>query len=457
MKRKFTLRDPKIWTSSATNGAPASTNGSTTAGKPQKVPVSARFIQGTKTAGKAVGTFVVDFCQSRAGQGVFKCSIAYLVATMAVFLPFFTTILGTGDGKHLVANIVVWFHPARPSGNMDYGVILAFAAFVYGAVVAYSGMGIATLSRLYDILEIGQVIILVVCCGFGLGFLAWYKQLMNDPLINVACSVAAIPIVTVITKDRSTLYGYLSHVALRQVLAMMILAFLIITVINLVVLPVSGRRDLRDNLLKATNAYATMLAGITSSFLSGSEEDSKHPALTAASDKFKTAFGSLDQNLIDSRKENYVRGAEKRYWIEKRLVVSMQRLSQDVGGLRSALAIQLWLLAESTQKDQQAKQAKTNSPLESSSQNASVANPGTQVVVRDFALASGSDADTHVSDALLSTSDYRPLDSTHKDFSLLKPDGPSAATAGHVFATFIEELGPPMVCLLARLRDTNTH
>lgn len=321
--------------------------------------------------------------------------------------------------------------------------MLAFGAFLYGASVAYSSMGVATLTRIHDMLQVGQGIILVFGCGFGMGLLAWLKQYMNDPLVNVSCSVASIPIVTVLTKDRATQDGYLSHTSVRQVLFMMIMAILIVTLINLMVLPISGKKDLRENLVKATNAYATMLAGTTSSFLSGSEDDTKHPAMSAASDKFKDAYSALDQNLIDGRKEHYVRGTEKRYWIEKRLVSAMQRLSQDIGGLRSALSIQFWLLAEGAKKGGQTPNISSKSQQQ---EPATAVKGDPPVVIRDFAPWSGLGSVFEESDASSTDTTYRPLDADHKDFSLLKPDGPSAATAGHIFATFIEELGPPMVC-----------
>lgn len=387
----------------------------------------------------------MDFILSRDGQGVLKCSLAYLLATMAVFLSFFTKILGSGDGKHLVANIIVWFHPARSGGSMDKGSLYALIAFIYAAAVCYICMGIVTFFRVHDLLNVGHVVVLVIgCCG-GLGLIAWVKQRNTDLLVNLSCSLAAIPVVTMLTKDRATQDGYFSHNNVSQVLRMMMMALVISILVNQYVRPISARQDLRGNLIKFTDAFADLLSGITSSFISGSDEDMKHPIVAAAFDTYDSVYTTLDQNLTEARYEHYFRGTVTEYCIEASLVECMQHLAQDIGGLRSAASIQFSLLAASEARGEPtpitpAAIAPVKNPsvfAKDSSQSA----PSTLQTLhqsREQAVEDSSSAST-VTDQPRSPAPFQ------RDLSMSVQGGPSTASTANVFAVFIENLGPPMV------------
>ena len=73
-------------------------------------------------------------------MGIFKCSLAYLLASLAVFIPMIGNLLGHQNGKHLVATITVYFHPARTQGSMYKALICAFVAFIFAAVLSLSSM-----------------------------------------------------------------------------------------------------------------------------------------------------------------------------------------------------------------------------------------------------------------------------------------------------------------------------
>lgn len=453
VKRTVTLRDPKVFGQPSSSGQPSNERTPLLSSRPVVSQSWVQWVWTTiKTAPHGLGRFLWEFITSRDGQGVLKCSLAYIVGTMAVFVPLFRNgfFLGPGDAKHLVANITIWFHPARSTGSMHYGTTLAFLFWLFSAMVAYGSMAVVVFFENQDLIRIGQAIILVVSCGGGLGFLVWVKQRVNDPLINVSCTIAALPIVSVVTKDPAIQQGFFSSASITSVLYMLIMAILISTLVNILVRPVFARTDLRDNLLKATTAYATILAGITSGFLSGSEEDLKHSAVKAAETAFNDAYGAFDNNLWEARWEHCLLGTEKRYEIEQKLVKCMQRLAQDIGGLRSAASIEFYLLAESVRKGEvlpDRRQATSDSSLTSP-----ISASRSPVLVRDFA------ADNRQSDEFpLSPEEQRVVGSpasqgsayyagsSSRRESAIDPDPPLAASAGHVFATFIEFLGPPMV------------
>ena len=129
------------------------------------------------------------FATSKTGIGIFKCSIAYLLGSLATFVPAIAGLLGKNDGKHMAATVAVYFHPARSAGSMLQAFVLAWIAFVYAAVVDFSSMGISVFFGQQDLIVVGHTIILLVFCGGGLGFVAWTKQKMGHPLVNVVSNV----------------------------------------------------------------------------------------------------------------------------------------------------------------------------------------------------------------------------------------------------------------------------
>lgn len=62
---------------------------------------------------------------------------------MATFLPPIANFLGHQDGKHVVATITVYFHPARSAGSMEEAVILGIIAFCYAVFISISSMAVS--------------------------------------------------------------------------------------------------------------------------------------------------------------------------------------------------------------------------------------------------------------------------------------------------------------------------
>lgn len=100
-------------------------------------------------------------------------------------------------------------------------------------------------------------------------------------------------------------------------------------------------------MVEATDCIGDMLAMITRSFLSGSEEQMHSSSFTAVAKRYKTVLVALTTNLREAGFEHCVSGTEKEYEIEARLVTCMQRLAHNIGGLRSAATTQFSLLAQS--------------------------------------------------------------------------------------------------------------
>lgn len=278
---------------------------------------------------------------SDTGKGIFKCALAYLLGSLATFVPQLSHLFGRQSSKHMVATITVYFHPARSLGSMLDALILATSAFLYVALVSFLSMSVAVFfADTLDLIELGHALVLVVFVGGGLGLVAWVKLKRNDPLVNIACSLVSLTAVTILTKEGAVQAGDYSTKSILQILKMIIAGVLATMLVSFLVLPIYARHTLRKNLLQVTDTLADMLALTTSSFLSGDEAELKDHVFQSISDQNKKLSSTTTQNLKEARYEHYLLGTERQALIEKRLVQCMQRISQSIGGLRSAAAMQ---------------------------------------------------------------------------------------------------------------------
>ena len=121
---------------------------------------------------------------------------------------------------------------------------------------------------------------------------------------------------------------------------MIIAGVLATMLVSFLVFPISARHRLKKNLLQVTDTLADMLALITSSFLSGDEAELEDSVFHGVSDEHKKLSSTITQNLKEARYEHYLVGTERQALIEARLSHCVQRISQSIGGLRSAAAMQ---------------------------------------------------------------------------------------------------------------------
>ena len=285
------------------------------------------------------------FATSKAGVGIFKCSIAYLLGSLGTFAPLLSDYLGSHGGKHMVATCTVYFHPARSLGSQFEAILWAAVAFVYAAVISFASMWVSEVfDDQLDMLGLGHLIILVVFCGGGLGFVGWIKQRMERPLINVACSLTSLVIITVLTKEGSVQIGDFSPSKIIQVLKIVTLGVLFTTAVNILLMPVSARKELRQDIRTVTDSLGDTLVMITRAFLNGSEEELENRGFQLATESHKTSSKAMAKDLKEAKWEHYVFGTEAEYALEKSITSSVQRMAQNIGGLRSAATTQFALL-----------------------------------------------------------------------------------------------------------------
>lgn len=381
------------------------------------------------------------FANSKTGRGVFKCSVAYFLGSLATFVPFIAAFLGQQDGKHMVATITVYFHPARSRGSMVEAIACAVVAFVYAVFICFSSMGVSIFfGRKLDLVVLGHVLVLIVFCGGGLGFVGWTKQRLGHPLVNISCSLTSLAIITVVTKEGAVQAAEFSDDKVVQVMKMIIMGVIATTAVSLLISPVSAKEDLKKDLIQITDSFGELLTMITRGFLTGSEDELLQQRFLDVSEKHKKVFNSLTKNLKEAKYEHYFVGTEREYQCEAELVDCVQRLAQNIGGLRSAATTQFVLLAQT---------GVTIPPTPFSTQ------PNTPLpAFSSFPISNGatSPSEEH---GVLAAIDEISGDESSEDSSPTQPHSDVASLAttirspSDIFARFIMQLGPSMVSMFA--------
>ena len=380
------------------------------------------------------------FAKSKTGRGILKCSIAYFLGSLATFVPAIANMLGKQDGKHMVATITVYFHPARSQGSMFEAMLCAAAAFIYAVFICFSSMGVSILfGRTLDLLIVGHVIVLIVFCGGGLGFVGWVKQRLWHPLVNISCSLTSLAIITVLTKEGAVQAAQFSDDKVTMVLKMIIMGVLATTAVSFLIGPISARQELRENMISVTDSFGDLVTMITRAFLVGSEDEMERTRFYGASDKCKKESASLTQNLKEAKYEHYVMGREKEYQIEKQIVSCMQRLSQSIGGLRSAASTQFLLLEQPANTGGATPVGGVRTPLLRSSSISLLSEQPTLPPENQAILTSIDEIPEDDEDAG-SLLHKQQRESTEDSDNL-----PTANSPAEMFTRFITQLGPSMV------------
>ncbi|KAL2262413.1 hypothetical protein VTK26DRAFT_1407 [Humicola hyalothermophila] len=295
----------------------------------------------------AAGSRALCWLDSPVGHGVLKCTIAYTLGSLATFLSPISEFLGRPDGKHVVATLTVYFHPARSVGSMIEAVLIAFVAVAYAELISVLAMLTSILfGDGLHMAPLGHGLVLAVFIGGGFGFIGWVKLKMGNPLVNVGSTLASLAIISIVTKETAVLNSDFSVQKIVQVLKMLLMGITITTAVNLLVWRSPAVSALRQSMTKASTSLGDMLVLITRGFLSGSEDDLQSPEFSAASAAYSSAYPQLTKNLREAKFERYFLGYERVYRLERVVVRSMETLAQSIGGLRSAADSQFALLKE---------------------------------------------------------------------------------------------------------------
>ncbi|EFX03192.1 60S ribosomal protein l19 [Grosmannia clavigera kw1407] len=286
--------------------------------------------------------------ESPNGRGVIKCTVAYTIASLWTFWAPLSDLLGKPDGKHLVATITVYFHPARSAGSMIEAGAISVVAVAYAEIISVLSMAASVLfGSVLGWVTFAYAVVLVFFIGFAFGFIGWVKQRLNNPSVNVGCTLASLAIITVVTKENATYSSVFSNTKIVQVLKILVFGICTTSSVSLLLWRVSARALLRESLTRASTSLGDMLAMITHGFLSGAEDELTMSAeYGAVSASWTAAHAQMTKNLREAKYEHYAVGHASLYQLEKSVYKSMETLAQSIGGLRSAANTQFELLRE---------------------------------------------------------------------------------------------------------------
>ncbi|KAH6900571.1 Fusaric acid resistance protein-like-domain-containing protein [Thelonectria olida] len=284
---------------------------------------------------------------SAQGRQVLKCTFAYTIASLATFVSPLANFLGKPDGKHVVATITVYFHPARSAGSMIEAIIIAIVAVAYAELVSVASMATSVfVGSTMKMVAVAHLLVVVVFIGGGFGFMGWVKQKMSNPLVNVGSTLASLAIIGVVTRENHVVANVFSNDKVAQVFKMLIMGISTTAAVNLLVWPQSARNSLRESMNGVSTSLADILSLIIESVTSASESDLASDKVLASSSAYSTAYSQMMKDLREAKFEHYFLGYETTYYNERSIAGSMEMLAQSLGGLRNAAHTQLTLVTK---------------------------------------------------------------------------------------------------------------
>ncbi|KAK9370809.1 Fusaric acid resistance protein-like-domain-containing protein [Lipomyces kononenkoae] len=277
-----------------------------------------------------------------------KCSLTYFLASFTVFSSTISSLLGTGDSKHLTATVTVYFHPSRTIGSMIEALAFAELALIYSTFLSYCSMVTAATFRKLDLLWVGHAIVLVLFCAGGLGSLALMKHKIGKQTFNTACSVASTAFTRILVREGSVQEGRVSFSNILQVGVLVNLGVFVSATVCFLVFPVTAISKLKKACKDLMGTYTHILVIITRSFLSGTWGSKTE--IEELFDAAGSLISSLDTSIQEAKYEHYIRGTETEYFLQLRLIKSIESIMQHLGGLRSSWQMQ-WHLTNLQEGD----------------------------------------------------------------------------------------------------------
>ncbi|KAK6910779.1 hypothetical protein I203_104811 [Kwoniella mangroviensis CBS 8507] len=290
---------------------------------------------------------------------IFKCSLAYLVASLFTYVPFLAELLSTqtetdahgrvtyrpANSAHMVATIVVYYNPAKSLGNMLLSTRYCFLLALFASFVSISAIGTIELFDHFSpshgsswdwISEIGDWIVCILWIGGSMSTLAWSKLWVGNASYNTGCSMAAIIIYSVVIKEGA-------FPKLMEVLYIVAVGVIISSVICFTIFPSSATTKFQDSMSRSLNSFSTLLDLLTSTFLlekqviRGNRSSLKH-AIKSHSAGFKalkvTLAEAKHERILDSR----IRG--RNLHLYDAAIASLARLAQHLSSLRGSTRLQ---------------------------------------------------------------------------------------------------------------------
>ncbi|KAK6867478.1 hypothetical protein K6H11_005012 [Candida tropicalis] len=275
-------------------------------------------------------------------RNVFKCSMAYFLASLGVYYTPFDEWLGNTDSKHVTATVAVYFHPARTKGSMTQTLMFVAISIVYSFTVSFGCRFISAYFYREGEDELSHLIDLVIS-SIALGVISFMKQKVNKLTFNTACSLACISIVACIVKEGSTNSSSIPLGRIESTFQVVVTGCLITVGCCYLIWPQSAVKELQTTLNSSYNLFSQVISILVRRFVAGEQFTAKD---TEMIEKLKSNIHSLTRYLEEAQYELYVTGKEKEWKFFQKLVNSTISLARHLQALSAATRIQSTLLHE---------------------------------------------------------------------------------------------------------------
>ncbi|KAI5961788.1 hypothetical protein CANMA_003765 [Candida margitis] len=279
-------------------------------------------------------------------RSVFKCSMAYFLASLGVFDRSFDDFLGSTDSKHVIATVAVYFHPSRSRGSMNQTMLFVIISIVFSITVSFGCRFISAILFVGGKDEVSHIVDLIVS-SVALGVVAFMKQKVNKQTFNTACSLACITIVSCIVKEGSASSGSIPMERIEATFKVVVTGCIISFACCYLIWPVSATKELQNTLNDSYNNYSKLLLVLTRRFVAGEQLNAKDFALI---DQLKKNVKTMESHLEEAKYELCLVGKEAEWEYYKTLVCSTVSLARHLQALSSATRMQ-WNLLNSTSEE----------------------------------------------------------------------------------------------------------
>ncbi|KAH3679021.1 hypothetical protein WICMUC_001216 [Wickerhamomyces mucosus] len=341
-------------------------------------------------------------------QFVLKCSLAYLLASLAVYNTAFSSLIGNSDSKHVVATVAVYFHPSRTFGSMHQSLIFVIIAVIFSFSISLISTSISSQLYINGWVNLSALVNLSFA-SCSLGFISYMKQRMNHPTFNTACSLASLSVISSIVKEGSQTMDSIPLNRLYSLFKIVCCGCFISVAICYLIVPTSATKKLKKDMNESCKLMSQYLSQIETVFINGSNVNSDE-LLNGINSKIKKNSTTLTSTLEEAKYELSLVGKETQYHLLVKLVKSIQSLQSQLGGLKGSADMQWYTLHEN----------------DSPTNNSSVKSINT------------------ISSTRLLGSSLRSEDLPHLSDSVTSLDETSALDASQLFDLFIYYLGPSL-------------
>ncbi|KAG2191988.1 hypothetical protein INT47_000780 [Mucor saturninus] len=274
---------------------------------------------------------------------VLKCSFAYMIGSLFTFVPTLNALCGTHIASHMAATVTVFFNPAKSVGGM-----VEAAGFGWLYTLAALTLSIASMYTTDFFLEhqmptTAAVISLGVWLAGSTFVISYLKAKINTPSILTASGLAFIILFTVIVRQGSGTETEFDFDIITETFSIVAIGSAISAIVCIFIWPMSASQKLRSNIDASLSSTKILLKLLTKTFLLDADlpEFAANKTLETALKSHRTSFTSLKPALKEAKLEFYNLAMKKHADGYHKIVESLERLAQHVGGLKSSCGLQV--------------------------------------------------------------------------------------------------------------------